>query len=89
VSKSDEGSYSCTARNEAGVEEGRLQLLVEETSGGSEHGPRPGGSEHGSSRPVEPARERDEVYYFPVGSRAELRCAQSKLQKINSIWSTF
>ncbi|CAL8147958.1 unnamed protein product [Orchesella dallaii] len=30
VSKSDEGSYSCVAKNEAGVDEGRIQLLIDD-----------------------------------------------------------
>lgn len=61
VTKQDEGYFSCSATNEAGSDEGRFQLVVEEHR--LEEGPLPTGTE--------------EVYYFPIGSRAELRCAQS------------
>lgn len=65
VSKADEGSYSCVAKNEAGVEEGRIQLLVDDFEDQAPYPPPPD---------REREREREEVYYFPAGSRAELRC---------------
>lgn len=74
VSKSDEGSYSCVAKNEAGADEGRIQLLIDDFDEESLlPAPSPGG----------PTREREEVYYFPIGSRAELRCIPGKSTELH------
>ncbi|XP_035706486.1 basement membrane-specific heparan sulfate proteoglycan core protein isoform X3 [Folsomia candida] len=69
VSKSDEGSYSCMAKSEAGQSEERFQLLVDEFSE----------TDYNVIHPYPPTVRppREEVYYFPVGSRAELRCIQA------------
>lgn len=78
ASKSDEGTYSCTARNEAGEEEGRIQLIVDDGSGG------------GGYRPTPPT-EDEKLYYYRAGTRAELRCGQSKsnYRESNSSWFRF
>ncbi|CAG7838540.1 unnamed protein product [Allacma fusca] len=66
VTKGDEGSYSCVARNDAGLDEERIQLLVDDFS-------------EPSYPTVESSSQTrtEEVYHYPVGSRAVLNCIQS------------
>jgi hypothetical protein len=100
VTKSDEGSYSCMAENEAGQFEDRFHvrkigfLCLAMFSLLVKVGERPNGfimtlqlvvddyaePDYNIIDPPRPTqRPRDEVYYFPVGSRAELRCMQGRI----------
>jgi len=77
VTKDDEGSYSCVGRNDAGVHEERIQVFVDDYAEPIYEVGRP-------ERPAQPERppysdRRDEqLFYFPVGSRAILTCLDGK-----------
>ena len=96
VTQADEGTYSCTARNEAGLTEERLQIIVEPSSNrgdieeneneidGSDGG---GGGRDGSSNTAGGnLMGGDDVFRVPVGGTAEMRCI---LQGINVHLHTF
>ncbi|XP_052124491.1 basement membrane-specific heparan sulfate proteoglycan core protein isoform X6 [Frankliniella occidentalis] len=70
ASKADEGSYSCTARNKAGLAEDRVQLIVEESNDVLDRYPERGditGEDPGSYGNREP-------FVVNVHGNAELRC---------------
>ncbi|XP_069692113.1 basement membrane-specific heparan sulfate proteoglycan core protein isoform X26 [Periplaneta americana] len=83
VTKNDEGSYSCLARNAAGTVEERLHLTVEENevTGTGVYPERPPSR---PGRPYEPPYTpgrndssvvlTDDEFRVPVGGRAEMRC---------------
>ena len=96
MTQADEGTYSCTARNEAGPTEERLQITVEPSSNrgdieeneneidGSDGG---GGGRDGSSNTAGGnLMGGDDVFRVPVGGTAEMRCI---LQGINVHLPTF
>ncbi len=63
------------AKSEAGQIEDRFQLVVDDLVPGYEYE----GGRHRQPSPTQTEQQppREEVYYFPVGSRAELRCIQA------------
>lgn len=70
ATKADEGSYSCSARNKAGLTEDRVQLIVEESNDVFDRYPERGditGEDPGSYGEGEPI-------VVNVGGTAELRC---------------
>lgn len=69
ASKADEGSYSCTARNKAGLAEDRVQLIVEESNDVLDRYP-----ERGDITGEDPGYGDREPFVVNVGGSAELRC---------------
>lgn len=73
ITQSDEGTYSCTGRNEAGLTEERIQIIVEPTSGR-------GDIEENDIEPDGPVSNPDgslfgdDVFRVPIGGTAEMRC---------------
>ena len=73
VSQEDEGTYSCTGRNDAGLSEERIQVVVEAYS------PRGDIEENDIFDNVEPNNgggnvRVEDVHRIPVGGTAEMRC---------------
>lgn len=70
MSASDEGSYSCKARNAAGEVEERIQLIVsdEQTTNGPTRGDIP--SEASGVGVYVPLKE----YSIPLGGHVSIRC---------------
>ncbi|KAJ1522549.1 hypothetical protein ONE63_001735 [Megalurothrips usitatus] len=64
ASKADEGSYSCTARNKAGLTEDRVQLIVEESNEVIDRYPERGDTGYSDREP----------FVVNIGGSAELRC---------------
>lgn len=72
VSQSDEGTYSCTARNDAGLTEERIQIIVEPLSG---RGDIDSSDEVDTEVNTGGGNIRvDEVFHAPIGGTAALRC---------------
>ena len=72
VSQVDEGTYSCTARNEAGLTEERVQIIVEPISG---RGDIDSDNEVDVDVNTGGGNIRvDDVFRAPVGGTAYIRC---------------
>ncbi|XP_065579048.1 basement membrane-specific heparan sulfate proteoglycan core protein-like isoform X5 [Artemia franciscana] len=80
VTSSDEGVYSCIAKNAAGVSEERLQLIVESSIPIRDP----------NENLVIPRVPRGETFIVPIGNNAALTCAQTALEGSRGItieWS--
>lgn len=85
ISQNDEGTYSCTARNDAGLTEERIQIVVEPSTGRGDIEE----NEIETDDPVSPGGNviGDDVFRVPVGGTAEMRCVlQGSQQGIHLDW---
>ena len=73
VGQSDEGTYSCTGRNDAGLTEERIQIVVEASTGRGDIEENEietdGSSNTGGGNII-----GDDFFRVPVGGTAEMRC---------------
>ncbi|XP_046437149.1 basement membrane-specific heparan sulfate proteoglycan core protein-like isoform X37 [Daphnia pulex] len=80
VTQSDEGTYSCTGRNDAGLTEERIQIVVEASSGRGDIEENEieadGSSNTGGGNVI-----GDDVFRVPVGGTAEMRCVLTGSQQ--------
>lgn len=77
VTQTDEGTYSCTARNEAGLTEERVQVIVEASSGRGdiqENEIDIDNNNGGGNVQVE------DVFRVPIGGTADMRCLITGIQ---------
>lgn len=77
VCQADEGTYSCTARNEAGLTEERIQIIVEPSTGRGDIEENEIETDGPSSNNAGGNVVGDDVFRVPVGGTAEMRCVLS------------